>query len=88
MWVYYGKSFNKKDFLEQYIKSIKGTDFGIVITEKKKGQFNLSFRSRKPGFDVETLAKKFGGGGHKPAAGAVIKTGNINKAVNLIVKNI
>src|SRR3989338_6302980 len=88
MWVYYGKSFNKKDFLEQYIKSIKGTDFGIVITEKKKGQFNLSFRSRKPSFDVERLAKKFGGGGHKVAAGAVLKADNINQAVDFILKRI
>ena len=32
----------------------------------------ISWRAQ-PGFDVSEVALKFGGGGHKPAAGAEIK---------------
>ena len=51
---------------------IKETDISIVFVEQKNGSVKVSWRSR-PGFDVASIATQFGGGGHKPAAGADIK---------------
>ena len=35
-------------------------------------QYNISLRSKKGGVDVSLIAKKFGGGGHQPAAGCTL----------------
>jgi len=51
---------------------IKETDISVVFVEQKNGSVKVSWRSR-PGFDVSIIATQFGGGGHKPAAGADIK---------------
>jgi len=51
---------------------IKETDISVVFVEQKNGSVKVSWRSR-PGFDVSIVATQFGGGGHKPAAGADIK---------------
>ena len=47
--------------------SLKDVLITIVISEKKPGEFNVSFRGR--GIDVRVCAAKFGGGGHKVASG-------------------
>ncbi|MFA6016838.1 MAG: bifunctional oligoribonuclease/PAP phosphatase NrnA [Patescibacteria group bacterium] len=54
-----------------FARSIKGFDFGIMAVEYEIGKFAVSFRSKK-NTDVSVIAKKFGGGGHKNAAGATI----------------
>ena len=51
---------------------IKEIDISVVFVEQKNGSVKVSWRSR-PGFDVSIVATQFGGGGHKPAAGADIK---------------
>lgn len=50
----------------------KGVSVGIAIKEKEKGFYKISFRS-KGNIDVCKLAAKFGGGGHKNAAGCSIE---------------
>ncbi len=64
-----------------FARSIKGFDFGIMAVEYEKDKFAISFRSKKT--DVSEIAKKFGGGGHKNAAGATIY-GNINQVIKKI----
>ena len=49
-------------------RNIEGVDVSIFMREDNG--YNVSFRSN--GIDVEKIAKKFGGGGHKVAAGAKI----------------
>ncbi|NQS91140.1 MAG: bifunctional oligoribonuclease/PAP phosphatase NrnA, partial [Chloroflexi bacterium] len=51
---------------------IRETDISLVFVEQTNGTVKISWRSR-PGFDVSEIATQFGGGGHKPAAGAEIK---------------
>ena len=51
--------------------TIKGVEFAVILVEQSGGNFKLSFRSRC-GVDCSQLAKQFGGGGHKAAAGAGI----------------
>ncbi|MEK9169777.1 MAG: bifunctional oligoribonuclease/PAP phosphatase NrnA [Patescibacteria group bacterium] len=64
-----------------FARSIKGFDFGIMAVEFEKDKFALSFRSKST--DVSILAQKFGGGGHKNAAGATIY-GNIDQVIKKI----
>lgn len=45
-----------------------GAEFGACYFEVERGKFTYSLRSRGD-FDVSAIAKRFGGGGHKNAAG-------------------
>ena len=51
--------------------AISGTQFAVILVEQQTGGFKLSFRSRCA-VDCSEVASKFGGGGHKAAAGAFI----------------
>jgi oligoribonuclease NrnB/cAMP/cGMP phosphodiesterase (DHH superfamily) len=46
----------------------RDADFGACYFEVEQGRYQYSLRSRE-GFDVSTIARMFGGGGHKAAAG-------------------
>ena len=48
-----------------------GTEFGACYFEVEQNRFQYSLRSRGD-FDVSEIAKKFGGGGHKNAAGFTV----------------
>jgi phosphoesterase RecJ-like protein len=52
--------------------AVAGTEVAVILVEQPSGSFKLSFRSRTPKVDCNELARKFGGGGHKAAAGASI----------------
>jgi len=51
--------------------AIEGTRLAIIMVEQLRGGFKLSFRSRC-NVDCSQLARTFGGGGHKAAAGAFL----------------
>jgi len=51
---------------------VAGTEVAVILVEQPAGGFKLSFRSRTPQVDCNALARQFGGGGHKAAAGAFI----------------
>jgi bifunctional oligoribonuclease and PAP phosphatase NrnA len=51
--------------------AIKGTEVAVILVEQSGGGFKVSFRSRSQ-VACNTLAERFGGGGHKAAAGAFI----------------
>lgn len=51
--------------------AIAGTQVAVIFVEQATGGFKLSFRSRCA-VDCNQLAGKFGGGGHKAAAGAFV----------------
>jgi nanoRNase/pAp phosphatase (c-di-AMP/oligoRNAs hydrolase) len=48
-----------------------GYDIGLAWFENGRGQISFSLRSNKKGSDVDVsaIAKTFGGGGHRNAAG-------------------
>jgi phosphoesterase RecJ-like protein len=76
---------DKTHLLTNYLQSINGTEFGILIIEKTKGQFRIQFRSRNRDYDVSALAQKLNGGGHKNAAGASVEAENIDEAIKKIL---
>jgi phosphoesterase RecJ-like protein len=51
---------------------IAGTEFAVILVEQLTGGFKISFRSRS-NVNCNELAQKFGGGGHKAAAGAFVQ---------------
>ncbi len=52
--------------------AIEGTKVAIIFIEQLKGGFKISFRSRCH-VDCNELARLFGGGGHRAAAGAFVE---------------
>ena len=54
------------------VRSLEGLDCAIFMRETKKS-WKLSLRSNHPGLDVSEVAKVFDGGGHKAAAGCMIR---------------
>ncbi|MBM3145102.1 MAG: bifunctional oligoribonuclease/PAP phosphatase NrnA [Chloroflexi bacterium] len=59
------------------LATIENIDIAMVFIEQTKNRVKVSWRAR-PGFDVAKVAAQFGGGGHKPAAGATIE-GNMKE---------
>ena len=51
--------------------SVLGTEVAVILVEQATGGFKVSFRSRSE-VDCSQLAERFGGGGHKAAAGAFV----------------
>jgi phosphoesterase RecJ-like protein len=51
--------------------AVGGTEVAVIFVEQQTGGFKISFRSRCD-VDCAKLAQKFGGGGHKKAAGAFL----------------
>lgn len=51
--------------------AVKGTEVAVILIEQPDGRIKVSFRSRGP-VDCNALAARFGGGGHKAAAGTII----------------
>jgi phosphoesterase RecJ-like protein len=52
--------------------AIQGTQVAVIFVEQQTGGFKISFRSRSA-VDCSKLAEKWGGGGHKAAAGAFME---------------
>jgi phosphoesterase RecJ-like protein len=59
--------------LVNFTRSVAGVEVGLLFMEQPRGGVKVSFRSRGR-VDVSRLAEQFGGGGHRPAAGAVLET--------------
>ncbi len=53
------------------LQTVDDADVFVIFIEQNNGTVKVSWRARR-GFDVSQVALKFGGGGHKPAAGAEI----------------
>jgi phosphoesterase RecJ-like protein len=87
-WIFFCPEEDKSQMLTRYVRSIKDTNFGVVLIEKKPGIFRLSLRSHDPNFDVSQIALKLAGGGHKGAAGATIESESIDKAIEILLSNI
>jgi phosphoesterase RecJ-like protein len=70
------------DGIVQFAKSLNGARVGVLIQEVAPGEVRLSFRS-DGSLDVNEIASRFGGGGHRNAAGARVRgeLGNVRGAV-------
>ncbi|MBM4184611.1 MAG: bifunctional oligoribonuclease/PAP phosphatase NrnA [Gemmatimonadetes bacterium] len=64
-------------------RSIEGTEVGLLFRQTQSGEVKISFRSNGP-VDVNVLARRFRGGGHVKAAGAVIP-GPLERAIEEVI---
>jgi len=55
-----------------FARKIRGVQVALFFRELKEGEFKVGFRS-KGKVDVSAISANFGGGGHRNAAGCVIK---------------
>lgn len=60
------------DNFVNYPRSLAGVEVAFLLKEQDKTHYRVSLRSRGRA-DVSLIAKKFGGGGHKNAAGATLE---------------
>lgn len=78
-------NYNGDDFtdgLTEKLRAIKTTQVAFVVKELNANTSKVSMRSRQK--DIAKVCSAFGGGGHKLAAGAVIKA-NVETSVKMIL---
>ncbi|HSH45836.1 MAG TPA: bifunctional oligoribonuclease/PAP phosphatase NrnA [Longimicrobiales bacterium] len=59
------------DGVAEYARSVEGTEVALLFRETLDGSTKVSFRSNGA-VDVNVIARRFGGGGHVKASGALI----------------
>ncbi len=67
----YGVDPNDGDQLVQYARMVEGVKVAILFRETTPGVIRLGLRSHA--YDVGSLARSFGGGGHRLASGATLE---------------
>jgi len=65
--------FEEPEDLANMLRSIRGVELSIVFREKNVNDIRVGFRS-KAKINVSKVAENIGGGGHRRAAGATIRT--------------
>jgi phosphoesterase RecJ-like protein len=55
--------------LVDFLNAVPGSKFTVLLNEDDRGNVKGSFRTRRDDVDLSELAGRFGGGGHKKAAG-------------------
>ncbi len=81
-------NYNGDDFtdgLTEKLRAIKTTEVAFVVKELNSTTSKLSMRSRSK--DIAKICSVFGGGGHKLAAGAVIKA-NVKNSVKMVLEEL
>jgi phosphoesterase RecJ-like protein len=68
-----------------YGRSLVTVEVSVFVIELNNS-LRVSLRSKT--IDISSLAKKFGGGGHKLAAGFTTDVSNLEEIIDIIVKNI
>ncbi|HOQ16500.1 MAG TPA: bifunctional oligoribonuclease/PAP phosphatase NrnA [Defluviitaleaceae bacterium] len=84
------ESFGAKDGdtegIISFLKNTEGVLIACLLYEKTENETKVSFRSSGD-IDISYIAQKFGGGGHKKAAGCTINK-NINEAKEEVINTI
>ncbi len=68
----HGGAVNEPEGLSGQLRGMRGVEAGVLFTEVEGQGVRVSFRSHG-NLDVAAVARQFGGGGHRAAAGAFIK---------------
>ena len=82
---FYNNGEDFTDGLTEKLRAIRTTEIAFVVKELNSTTSKISMRSKTK--DIAQVCSAFGGGGHKLAAGAVIKAAPV-KAVNLVLEEI
>ena len=79
----YGANEDDLDNISGFPRTIEGVKLAITLREEGTNRVKMSVRA-VPGQDASVLCEKFGGGGHKGAAGASMSL-SMDEAVNAII---
>ncbi len=71
------------DLVNQLV-SLREAEIALIFVERSGPRVKMSWRA-KPGWDVSTLAKRFGGGGHAAAAGAIL-SGTLEEVIPRVLE--
>jgi len=84
-----GATYEDTEGFVNYARSIEGVEVAIFVIEKpEEGVWKISLRSKGEA-DVSLVCEKFGGGGHKYAAGCKIpRTHSLEEVLNQLLKEI
>lgn len=74
------------DSVVNHIGAVKGPQVAILFRETKPNAIRTSLRSRG-GYDVDRVAREFGGGGHKAAAGCTVEA-SLEDAKKMVVDEV
>lgn len=66
-----GASESDLDGVSSIVRQVEGVQFGLTIRERGENEYKISLRATEPANAAE-VCMKFGGGGHKGAAGCTI----------------
>lgn len=80
-----GKGEDFTEGLTEKLRAIKSTEVAFVLKELNSNMTKVSMRSKN--INIAKICANFGGGGHKLAAGAVIKE-NIEEVADLLINQI
>ena len=72
--------------LVDYTVSMRGVEVGMLFIEQARGGVKVSFRAHN-GLDCSRLAARFGGGGHREAAGATV-LGTMPEVVGRVLETV
>ncbi|HVM32317.1 MAG TPA: bifunctional oligoribonuclease/PAP phosphatase NrnA [bacterium] len=70
--------------LINFVRKINTVKIAVFLKQRLDGRLKLSLRSRSPKVNVARIAKRFGGGGHSYAAGALLP-GPLSRALPRVV---
>ena len=70
--------------LSGFLRSIQGVKIAATVKQDKEGHTGFSVRA-VPGYDAAAICQKFGGGGHKGAAGAGMENVTLEEAVKALM---
>jgi phosphoesterase RecJ-like protein len=70
--------------LSGFLRSIAGVKIAATVRQDNEGHTGVSVRA-VPGYDAAAICEKFGGGGHKGAAGASMENVTLEEAVERLI---
>ena len=79
-----GVSSDDMDNISNFPRTVAGVNIAATIREAENGKVKLSVRA-VPGYDATVIAERFGGGGHKGAAGGTMEM-TLDQAVSAVEK--
>ena len=69
-----------------YVRSVRGAQVGILFRECSDGSTKVSLRSRD-GLEISQVARLFGGGGHRTAAGCTVER-PLSETIDLVLDTV
>lgn len=74
-----GVTSDDMDNISNFPRTVAGVNMAATLRQTPQGEVKLSVRA-VPGYDASIVAQRFGGGGHKGAAGGILKGMGLNEA--------